>query len=93
MIRNRRNVKVGDVVTVIFATGPAHPLYNKPTRARINGIGGYNGKCISAVTLVPVHHPADPKGIFVYDENDNFLRYEMRPAFDKIWEGWVERIC
>lgn len=86
------NVKVGDVVKVIFSTGPAHPLYKKPTLARINGIGGYNGKCVSAVTLKPVYHPEDPKGIRVFDNDGNFIRYEVRPAFEKIWDGWVEEI-
>ena len=86
------NVKVGDVVTVIFSTGPAHPLYKKPTLARINGIGGYNGKCVSAETLEPVYHPEDPEGLLVFDDNANFLRYEVRPAFEKIWDGWVEEI-
>ena len=92
MSKTLENVKVGDIVTVIFSTGTAHPLYKKPTLARINGIGGYNGKCVSAVTLEPVYYPEDPKGILVFDKNGNFLQYKVRPAFEKIWDGWVEDI-
>jgi len=89
---NKLNVKVGDKVTAIFSVGVAHPLYNIPTEAVVTRIGGYNGKCIECKTLKPVHHPENPEGIFVFDKNWNFLRYETTKAYDEIWEGWIEKI-
>lgn len=89
---NKLNVKVGDKVTVIFSVGVAHPLYNIPTEAVVTRIGGYNGKCIECKTLKPVHHDENPEGIFVFDKNWNFLRYETSKAYDEIWEGWIEKI-
>lgn len=87
------SVKVGDVVNVIFSVGVVHPLYNKAVKARITiAGGGYNGKCIEAETIEPVHHPENPKGILVFDKNWNFSRYKTSPAFDEVWCGWVEKI-
>jgi len=88
----KKNVKVGDKVTVIFSVGVAHPLYNIPTEAEVTCIGGYNGKCIECKTLKPVHHRENPEGIHIYDKNWNFLRYETKEAYDEIWEGWIEKI-
>lgn len=89
---NEVNVKVGEVVNVVFSTGGKHPLSNKVVPARITLIGGYNGKCIEAETLEPVHHPEDPKGILVFDKNWNFSHYKTRPAYDKVWKGWVDKV-
>ena len=86
------NVKIGDVVNVIFSVGVAHPLYKKVVKAKITRIGGYNGKCIEAETLETVHHPENPVGIFVYDKNWNFIGYKTAPAYDEIWNGWVDEI-
>jgi hypothetical protein len=91
-MNNEVNVKVGEVVNVVFSTGDKHPLSNKVVPARITLIGGYNGKCIEAETLKPVHHPEDPKGILVFNKNGKFLRYEVRPAYDKVWKGWVDKV-
>jgi hypothetical protein len=92
MSNSNVSVKVGDVVNVMFCTGGSHPLANKVVPARITMIGGYNGKCIEAETLEQVHHPEDPEGILVFDKNGNFLRYKVRPAFDEVWKGWVEKV-
>lgn len=86
------NVKVGDVVNVVFNTGVEHPLANKVVAARITMIGGYNGKCIEAETLELVHHPENPEGTLVFDNDFNFVGYETTPAYDEIWKGWVEKI-
>lgn len=87
-----RNLKVGQVVTVIFSVGPAHPIHNVPTRAIITRIGGYNGRCVECTTVEPVHHPEDPEGISVFDKDWNFLHFKTRPAFDEVWCGWIDSI-
>lgn len=87
-----KNLKIGDRVNVVFSVGVAHPLYKTITEAEIIGFGGYNGHGILAKTIKPVYHPEDPKGIHVFDNDGNFIRYEVRPAFEKIWDGWVEEI-
>lgn len=91
-MKTSTNVKVGDLVNVIFSVGVAHPLYNKPVKAKITGIGGYNGKCILCETIEPVHHDENPHGILRYDKYDRFIGYETTPAYDEIWEGWIEKI-
>lgn len=88
---NMKEVKVGDKVRVIFSVGIAHPLYNKVVDAEITMIGGYNGKCIEAKTIEPVHHPEDPEGIFVY-KNNKLVGCKARSAFDAIHTGWVEEV-
>jgi hypothetical protein len=91
-MKNMKNVKVGDIVDVIFSVGVAHPLYNKVVKARVTMIGGYNGKCIEASTIELVHHNEDPKGIHIYDKNWNFVGYETKPAYDEIWIGWIDKV-
>ena len=92
-MNNEVNVKVGDVVNVVFKTGPAHPLFDKVVPARINEVNaGCYGDGIWAETLEPVYHPEDPKGIHVFDNKGKYLRSEFRPAFEKIWEGWVDKV-
>ena len=86
------NVKVGARVTVIFSVGVAHPLYNVPTEAEVINIGGYNGRCILCKTLKPFHYEENPHGILRYDKYDRFIGYETTPAYDEIWEGWIEKI-
>lgn len=93
MKKSNVSVKVGDVVNVVFKTGPAHPLFDKVVPARIKEVNaGYYGDGIWAETLEPVHHPEDPEGIHVFDDNGKYLRSEFRPAFEKICDGWVEKI-
>lgn len=88
-----KNVNVGDVVNVVFKTGPAHPLFGKVVAAKIKEVNaGCYGDGIWAETLEPVLHPADPEGIHVFDNNGKYLRSEFRPAFEKICDGWVEKI-
>lgn len=78
---------------VIFSVGVKHPLYNKVVDATIiTRSGGYNGKCIEAVTNEKVYHPKDEKGIFVFDNYGNITGYKEREAFSEKWEGFVERI-
>ena len=88
----KTSVKVGDLVNVIFSVGVAHPLYNKVVKARVTMIGGYNGKCIEAETIEPVHHDENPHGILCYDKYYRFIGYETTPAYDEVWNGWIEKI-
>lgn len=78
---------------VIFNVGVTHPLYEKPILAEItSSTCGYNGRQIYAKTVEEVYFPEDKKGIGVYDKNGKFIRYEVRPAFSKIWEGYVKSV-
>lgn len=89
---NKKNVKVGDIVNVLFSVGYAHPLTNKVVKAEIIHIGGYNGKCIEAKTLELVHHPENPQGILCYDKYGKFLGFKTAPAYDEFWTGWVKEV-
>lgn len=86
-----KNVKKGDKLMVVFSVGAAHPIYNTPVEAIVDFVGGYNGKQIHAHTVNPVHHPENPKGLLVYNEGC-FVGYETKPAYDQIWEGYIEKI-
>lgn len=78
---------------VIFSVGVKHPLYDKVVDATIiTRSGGYNGKCIEAITNEEVYHPKDEKGIFVFDNYGNITGYKEREAFSEKWQGLVLRI-
>ena len=78
---------------VIFEVGVSHPLYNKVVDAKIiTRSGGYNGKCIEAVTTEEVHFPSDPQGIIHFDANYNIIGYSERKAYSEKWRGWVSKI-
>lgn len=78
---------------VIFNVGVKHPLYNKVVEATIiTRSGGYNGKCIEAITNEEVYHPSDPQGVFVMNEYGDIIAYKERAAFSKKWQGWVKEI-
>jgi hypothetical protein len=78
---------------VIFSVGVKHPLYNKVVDATIiTRNGGYNGKCIEAITNEEVYHPKDEKGIFVMNKCGDIVGYKERAAFSEKWQGWVEEI-
>lgn len=77
---------------VKFSLGEAHPLYGKFVLAEVKTGLGYNGRCIEGTTCEPVHYPADPEGIFVFDKKDRFVRCETRPAYDEVWTGWVDAL-
>lgn len=91
-MKTYKDVKKGDKVTVVFSVGPAHPIYNKEVEAIIDFVGGYDGRQIHAHTVEEVHHPADPEGIYCYNKQGKFIGYKERPAYDEIWEGYVEKI-
>lgn len=81
-----------EIKTVIFSVGIAHPLYNKPVKAKIlSRTSGYNGRCIVGETVEPVHYPEDPEGILIYSRG-KFVGYKTKPSHDDIWNGWVEKI-
>lgn len=81
------------VSKVIFIVGVNHPLFNKPVRAEIIPEKcGFNGKRIYARTIKPVHYRKNPKGILCYDKDHRFIGYKSTPAYDEIWEGYVESI-
>ena len=88
----RTKIKKGEKVTVVFSVGVEHPLYKKEVEAIVDFIGGYDGKQIHCHTVEPVHYPEDPKGIYVYDRNDNFIGYKNREAYDEIWEGYIDEL-
>lgn len=91
MKKSVKNIKKGDRVKVIFSVGPAHPIYKTEVEAIIECVnGGYDGRQVYAHTVEPVYHPADPKGLLCYSKNGKFLGYEERPAYSKVWEGYVE---
>ena len=78
---------------VIFSVGVKHPLYNKVVDATIiTRNGGYNGKCIEAITKDEVYHPSDPQGIFVMNKCGDIVGYKERAAYSEKWQGWVEEI-
>ena len=78
---------------VIFSVGVKHPLYNKVVDATIiTWNGGYNGKCIEAITKEEVYHPSDPQGIFVMNKCGDIVGYKERAAYSEKWQGWVEEI-
>ena len=78
---------------VIFSVGVAHPLFNKVVEATIIKTNcGYSGKGILAITNEEVYYPSDPKGIFRYDEEGNFLGFLERKAYSEKWEGWVDKV-
>ena len=78
---------------VIFSVGIKHPLYNKVVEATIiTRSGGYNGKCIEAITNEEVYHPKDEKGIFVMNKCGDIVGYKARAAYSEKWQGWVEEI-
>ena len=78
---------------VIFSVGVKHPLYNKVVEATIiTRSGGYNGKCIEAITNEEVYHPSDPQGIFVMNKCGDIVGYKERAAYSEKWQGWVEKI-
>lgn len=88
----RLNNMDGTIKLVIFSVGVKHPLYNTPVQARIiNSHCGYNGRCILAETVEPVHYPEDPEGLLIFSKG-KFVGYETRAAFDKIWNGYVEKV-
>ena len=91
-MKTYKDVKKGEKVTVVFSVGVAHPIYNKEVEAVIDFVGGYDGRQIHAHTVEAVHHPENPEGILVYGKNGKFLGYKTTPAYDKIWEGYVERV-
>jgi len=78
--------------TVIFSVGEKHPLYQKPVQAVIESrYCGYDGRQVYAHTSEPVHYPADPEGIMVFETGtDRFLRYKERPAYDEVYSGYVD---
>ena len=77
---------------VIFFVGPAHPLYNKVVEARIIRTNcGYNGRQCYAITKDEVYHPADPRGILVYNRG-TLVGFERREAYSEKWEGYVEKV-
>lgn len=78
---------------VIFSVGPAHPLYNQPVDAYIEHENcGFDGRRVLARTVEPVYYPEDPEGLFVYDKDWNFKGYKTRPAYSKVWSGYVEQV-
>lgn len=78
---------------VIFEVGSSHPLYNKVVEAEITiRNGGYNGKCIEAITKEEVYHPSDPKGICLMDKFMKVVGYKERSAYSEKWQGWVKEI-
>lgn len=86
-----KDIKQFPIKKVIFSVGVAHPLYNKPVNAYIESERcGYNGKCVFAHTVEPVYYPEDPKGIFVYDKDWNFLHYKTSPARSEVWHGFCQ---
>lgn len=87
-----KKVKVGDRIKAVFSVGVKHPLYNVPVDAKVYAIGGYTGNGILAKTINPVHYPENPEGILCFDENGKFSHYESTPAYDEIWDGWVDKI-
>lgn len=91
-MKTYKDVKKGDKVTVVFSVGVAHPIYNQEVEAIVDFVGGYDGRRVHAYTVAPVHHPADPEGIYCYNEQGEFIGYKERPAYDAIWEGYVEKI-
>ena len=91
-MKSLKNIKKGDVVKVIFSVGPKHPIYNKEVDAVIDFIGGYDGHQVHAHTVEPVHHPADPEGIYCYTDDGKFIGFKERAAYDEIWEGYVEQV-
>ena len=78
---------------VIFSVGVKHPLYNKVVEATIiTRSGGYNGKCIEAITNEEVYHPSDSQGIFVMNKYGDIVGYKEREAYSEKWQGWVQEI-
>lgn len=78
---------------VIFNVGVAHPLFNKVVEAEIiTRSGGYNGRCIEAITKEEVFFPSDPQGIFVMNQYGDIVGYKERPEYKEKWEGWVKKI-
>lgn len=78
---------------VIFSVGVEHPLYNKVVEASIiTRSGGYNGKCIEAITNEEVYYPSDAKGIFVMNEYGDIIGYKEKKAYSEKWQGWVQEI-
>lgn len=78
---------------VIFNVGVKHPLYDKVVEATIiTRSGGYNGKCIQAITTEEVFYPSDPKGIFVMNKYGDIIGYKTRAAYSEKWQGWVQKI-
>ena len=88
--RDLTNVKPGDIRSVRFSTGVDHPIHNKYVPAIITHVhAGYDGNHIDAKTLNPVHWPEAPDGLITCDRQGN-PKFSTRPAFDEVWEGWVE---
>ena len=83
------NVKVGDVRLCMLSVGKEHPLYKKYVPCVITSVmHAFDKTSIKAETLEPVHFPADPEGIFWWDDN-GIYRSKLRPAHDEKVESWA----
>lgn len=86
-----RKIEKGNIVNVVFSVGVKHPLYQKSVRAKLKAVGtGYDGFRIDATTIDPVHYPEDPEGGLEF--RDGKVIFKTRPAYDKIYNGFIEKI-